>query len=453
MSSYPIRATLAISAQEALSGSKRDLTLPDGRRISVVIPAGVENGQVIRVDDPHMTGDASMTQLYLTLAIVNTSPDELNIRSRTTAQDVATVIHPLSAESAFEQSPTLPNEPQKTQAVAYRHTVVSSGAGQSPLSPAQSGMSGNAGAFVTAQPSRPQRTRRPVAQMALLGAIIALLLFGSGGLYYYFGVAHAGGGGGHPTGTPSINGQQQTATAYAYETATASAKSYTPTATSTATMPTATSTTTTPTVTVTNTANGNPYPPYSGTLVMNDPLQNNNAGYQWDINKDATVGNACQFTNGAYEITMPTHYGGPCFARNTNYANFTYEVQMTFLQVGPSFSGGGLVFRSNGNKYYVFEIFESGRYSFYVCVGNDCSNALAEDLTNPIPSFHIGLNQPNRIAVVAQGNTFALYVNGQLVKGNIVDSANTASQGMVGLFCEGSQAVTVVAYNNAKVWA
>lgn len=442
MSSYPIRATLAISAQEALSGGKRDLTLPDGRRISVVIPAGVQNGQVIRIDDPRMTVDAGVTQLYLTLAIVNTPPDELNIRSKTTAQDVATIIHPLSAESAFEQSPTLPNEPQKTQAVAYRHTAMSSGAGQSPLPLAQSGMSGNAGAFVTAQPSQPQRTRRPVAQVALLGAIIALLLFGSGGLYYYFGVAHAGSG--HPTGTPSINGQQQTATAYAYETATASANSYTPTVTST---------TTTPTVTVTSTANGNPYPPYSGALVMNDPLQNNNAGYQWDINKDATVGNACQFTNGSYEITMPTHYGGPCFARNTNYTNFTYEVQMTFLQAGPSFSGGGLVFRSDGNKYYVFEIFESGRYSFYVCVGNDCSNALAEDLTNPIPSFHIGLNQPNRIAVVAQGNTFALYVNGQLVKGNIVDSANTASQGMVGLFCEGSQAVTVVAYNNAKVWA
>lgn len=442
MSSYPIYATLAISAQEALSGGKRDLTLPDGRRISVVIPAGVQNGQVIRVDDPPMTGDAGVTQLYLTLTVVNTPPVELNIRGKATAQDIATVIHPLSAESAFEQSLTLLNEPQKTQAVAYRHTAMSSGAGQSPLPMAQSGMSGNAGAFVTAQPSQPQRTRRPVAQVALLGAIIALLLVGSGGLYYYFGVAHAGSG--HPTGTPSINGQQQTATAYAYETATASANSYTPTVTST---------TTTPTVTVTGTANGNPYPPYSGTLVMNDPLQNNNAGYQWDINKDATVGNACQFTDGSYEITMPTHYGGPCFARNTNYTNFTYEVQMTFLQVGPSFSGGGLVFRSDGNKYYVFEIFESGRYSFYVCVGNDCSNALAEDLTNPIPSFHIGLNQPNRIAVVAQGNTFALYVNGQLVKGNIVDSANTASQGMVGLFCEGSQAVTVVAYNNAKVWA
>src|SRR5579875_2804056 len=157
MSSYPIRATLAISAQEALSGGKRDLTLPDGRRISVVIPAGVQNGQVIRVDDPHMTGDASVTQLYLTLAVVNTPPVELNIGGmeggRTTAQDVATVIHPLPAGATFEQSPTLPNEPQYTQAVAHRHTAMSSGAGQSPLPLAQSGMSGNAGAFITTQPS------------------------------------------------------------------------------------------------------------------------------------------------------------------------------------------------------------------------------------------------------------------------------------------------------------
>lgn len=434
-SRQPIRATLAISAQEALSGGKRDLSLPDGRRISVVIPAGVQDGQVIRVDDPHMTGDTNATQLYLMLTVVNTPPLELNTGSmdsgKTTAQDIATVIHTSQAGATFEQRPTLPNEPQKTLAAAQTQTP------------------SNVGTFVAAQPSRPQRTRRPVAQVALFGAIIVLLLISSGGLYYYFGVAHAGGGGGggdHLTGTPSINGQQQTATAYVYETATATAfaNSYTPTVTSTVT---------TPTASVTGTANGNPYPPYSGTLVMNDPLQNNNAGYQWDVNKDATVGAACQFENGAYDITMPTHYGGPCFARNTNYTNFTYEVQMTFLQVGPSFSGGGLVFRSDGNKYYVFEIFESGRYSFYVCVGYDCSKALAQDLTNPIPSFHIGLNQPNRIAVVAQGNTFVLYVNGQLVKGNIVDSANTSSQGMIGLFCEGSQAVTVVAYNDAKVWA
>ncbi len=42
-----IRATLAISRTEALTGTSRTLTLPGGRRVTVAVPAGTQDGQVI----------------------------------------------------------------------------------------------------------------------------------------------------------------------------------------------------------------------------------------------------------------------------------------------------------------------------------------------------------------------------------------------------------------------
>src|ERR1700676_4871746 len=58
-----IRATLAVSQQEAFMGTTRTLTLPGGRQITVTIPAGSQPGQEIR-----MVGPEAET-LILTLAI------------------------------------------------------------------------------------------------------------------------------------------------------------------------------------------------------------------------------------------------------------------------------------------------------------------------------------------------------------------------------------------------
>jgi serine/threonine protein kinase/photosystem II stability/assembly factor-like uncharacterized protein len=69
------RATLAISADEARSGTSRVLTLPGGRTITVQIPPGSQPGQVITLTGlgenlgPGQTGD-----LYLTLSVIETQP-------------------------------------------------------------------------------------------------------------------------------------------------------------------------------------------------------------------------------------------------------------------------------------------------------------------------------------------------------------------------------------------
>jgi serine/threonine protein kinase len=76
VSSSDIRATLAISKTEAIAGTTRTLTLPGGRQISVFVPAGAYDGQVIQLpnqNDPSGTG-LSRSSLILTLAVQQTEP-------------------------------------------------------------------------------------------------------------------------------------------------------------------------------------------------------------------------------------------------------------------------------------------------------------------------------------------------------------------------------------------
>jgi serine/threonine protein kinase len=69
-----IRATVAISKQEATTGTTRNLNLPGGRRMTVPIPSGVPDGQVIRLENQgERTSTGTTGALVLTIAVV---PDE-----------------------------------------------------------------------------------------------------------------------------------------------------------------------------------------------------------------------------------------------------------------------------------------------------------------------------------------------------------------------------------------
>ncbi len=46
-----LRATLAISVEEAMTGTTRTLTLPGGRKVTVQVPAGIPNGSTLRLAD------------------------------------------------------------------------------------------------------------------------------------------------------------------------------------------------------------------------------------------------------------------------------------------------------------------------------------------------------------------------------------------------------------------
>ena len=78
-----ISATLAISEAEALYGTNRTLILAGGQPISVSLPPGISNGQVIPLEGqyPSEGNDNPTTRLLLTIAVTRTEEDALTFLS------------------------------------------------------------------------------------------------------------------------------------------------------------------------------------------------------------------------------------------------------------------------------------------------------------------------------------------------------------------------------------
>ncbi len=440
-SGFNASATLAISEDEARNGANRNLTLPGGRQVHVRIPAGVKDRQIIRVlDQSEQAGVGSTMRVYLTLSIVPSasSAAPLLVGERMAKHDDHTVL--VGDENATLRSgPTLPpkeeimpasstgnvspsREEVRESNIPLNSMPASNNAGTSPYSNRQ------------ASNDLPRRTSR--VYLTFLAVLVGLLVVSSAGFFYYLGGRHS---------TTNLNATATfrsnlfaTATSQTHATAFARSRAVTATVVHATTIPV---------------ANGaNPYPPYSGSLTLYDPMIDNNQGNQWQVQSDNITGNSCLFVDGAYHVVDVPHYGGACFATATDFSNFTYQIEMTFIKAGQSFDGGGIAFRSSENNYYYFEVFESGRYTFVSCTGNDCSHAIVESLSQAISSFHTGLNQPNTIAIVVNGNSFDLYVNGAHVAGPVSDSNNTSDHGMIGVFGAANDATTELVYSDAKVW-
>jgi hypothetical protein len=147
---------------------------------------------------------------------------------------------------------------------------------------------------------------------------------------------------------------------------TATASLTTPLATATtsqplaAVSPTASTSLPTPIATVTGQATlQNPYPPFTGTLVLNDSLKDNSKGYSWE--EGTRDQGTCTFTQGAYQADIPlAGYFHSCLAMSPNFKNFAFEVQMTLV----SSSAGGIVFRANRatTHLYYFDVNRNGGY-------------------------------------------------------------------------------------------
>jgi len=213
---------------------------------------------------------------------------------------------------------------------------------------------------------------------------------------------------------------------------------------------------TTPTTEPTTTE-PNPYGNHNGILVLNDPLNQQNPQRNWDASSGA-----CSFSTDGYHVVANAQSQGftLCSTATSDYTNFAYQVQMTFTKVTGTAASGGLVFRGNkaSKQFYFFEIFTNGAFDLYRCPGpNGAACPLLSVTTGgPIPSFHANLNQPNTIAVLANGNEFSLYVNNQLAVGPIVDTTadSTYTHGTIGMMAResGANAETDVVFNNIKIW-
>lgn len=464
-----MRATLALSQAEAQTGSSRTLNLPGGRRITVPIPAGIHDGQEIRIagqGEPTFQGGPA-GDLILTVAIAPAaqagqsnpnSPTEF-VPSQSFPPATSAPYYPPAASGGYpytayppqaDYTGTAPAGPypdyvpqQPPQEPVYlpqnqtAYQAPPSYPGYPPY--AQPGQPGTQ----PYSPPPPARRRRMSPVILTLIIVLALLLLAGSGLIYYVEVYHPGVL--HAQATATAQAQlsatantQASATAAANATGTAQAQA---TANAQASVNAQASATATALQSILTNAT-------SGTPVLNDSLSAQ-SGSNWDIllPANSSVGGSCQFINNAYHSNMPAKgFFQPCYAETPTFTNFAFQVQMTITQGDE----GGFLFRAdpNNSKFYLFRVTTNGAYNLFLYSSSQASSAKSL-LSNTATNFKTGLNQTNTITLVAQGSNLYVYINNQFLD-SVSDS--TLTSGKIGVFGENSTNPTDVAFTNAQVW-
>ncbi len=214
-----IQATLAISTIEAVNGTSRTLTLSNGQRIRVVVPPGIQNGQLLRVAGQDETGSNSNITIPLLLTIAVTTSDanfpsipvsgdrtftggigsppvDFNSTAqsdhptfiaeagRTTVSNQPTILS-ANADDTINNNPTVANYPAVLPNMG-RNTLppeaYASGANFN-----NAGNVGNIGAPPLQQnPIPPQRRRRNTIVTLLIIILVLLILVGSVGFAFSY---------------------------------------------------------------------------------------------------------------------------------------------------------------------------------------------------------------------------------------------------------------------------
>ncbi len=340
-----IRATLAISRREALIGANRTLTLPGGRQISLSLPEGMLDGQVICLEGLGELPGSGGPPGALILTIAIKQADESLPVSNTQTLRASNPLLQTVAPHATTTDPTV-----------YASTIPGN------ITTRRSGLS--------------------TGMTILLVGVVLVVIAASVGLFFTV----------RPTQTAS---NPTTTTATASPQVTPSAATASPQVT--------------PTTQVDATAtfiaqNRNPYPPYTGTLVLKDPLSDNSRGYQWGEGADNTGG--CQFTGGTYHASV-SNGAEICTAHNAGVSNFAFEVQMTIIRG----DCGGLVFRADliQANAYLLRVCTDGYYKLFFIANQNAGQQLIPPRFSA--AINTGLDQTNLITIVANGNTITLYVN------------------------------------------
>lgn len=335
-----IRATLAVSQEEAQTGGSRAINLAGGRTVTVTVPAGIRDGEELRLPGQ---GNASTTGgapgdpiLRVMVVMVDRARDEAD------EAPTARLVHPLPMAPARAEyaagatSYTAPADrlPPASYSPASERTVGDYAPPDYRQSPGGPRAYPGAGAYPNYQvpdqvahagqvfppqyysPQQPPQARRGRAGAVTAVILVLLLLIGSGlGLYFGYYQPRQTHTGGTVTAQTQIAGTaqvSQTGTAQAYQ------GLYTQVT--------------------------------GGTPALNDPL-NAQTNSQWD---DSTGTNgSCGFTGDSYASSVPdVNFFQPCYAENTNFSNFAFQIDMTIKQGDE----GGIIFRadSTNDMFYLF---------------------------------------------------------------------------------------------------
>lgn len=185
--------------------------------------------------------------------------------------------------------------------------------------------------------------------------------------------------------------------------------------------------------------------PFSTNLVLNDPMKDSSlvAKYGWD------TGDQCKFNNGAYEVTAPTNYIQLCSGENTNFSNFTFEVQMA-VKTGGANAEGGVIFRADANsgKIYILFLGTDGYYELDTRANSSGASTI-KLRSGQVSNFATGNFQVHTIGVVANGSQLSVYIDQNQVAQT---TSTTYTIGQIGFISSYDAQSTTVAYTNAKVW-
>jgi hypothetical protein len=198
---------------------------------------------------------------------------------------------------------------------------------------------------------------------------------------------------------------------------------------------------TVPAITTLNASLTNPYPPHKGTLDLNNSFTE--ITYPWDASS------TCQFKNMAYHVKATNGSSTQCMYNAGYFGNFVYQVQMKFITKDTC---GGIIFRDQEPsfpalaEYYEFYICTDGKYRFRY--GDTDFGILA----NGFSLFNTDVGLASIIAVVANGNQFELYINGQRVNGATDNSFHFGTISVFVTYLSNSNASNEVAFNYLKVW-
>lgn len=445
-----IRANLAVSEEEARSGSIRVINLPGGRSATIQVPAGTRNGEEIRLrgqGDPSGPG-GTPGDLILQISVISTNqfpnananfpPDATEQMSAPNFPATIQTYHtPFPQNGDYSAAtdggsyipPAPPSSPYGGQSSYPEYTQYPVyNAPPPPPQPVYSPATGLPD--YTRPPQQPAQRRSGVITAVIIIVVLAVLI-GSGLIFYlgYYQPNQA-----HVAGT-ATSVAQATNTAGSLATGTAQVVQGTVSAAATGTAQVKATAQAFQTI-YTQATSGNP--------AFTDPM-NAQTPRSWD-ELTSSVNGFCGFQNGTYYSKMPADgYFQPCFAQSTNYHNFAVQVDMTITKG----STGGILFRADdvNYKYYLFRISTDGTYDLYLYASSkgDQANRLlhgATDLMKPV-------NQVNTLTVVARDNNLYFYVNQQYLDSI---SNGTYSSGKIGVFADSTVKATDAAFANIKVW-
>lgn len=410
LNSLNVYETLTISPYEAQGGTRRLAQSPRGEQLSINIPAGTRDGQVLRFERQGKTAGPGGPVGSLIITI-----------------DIDGVEEPTALANFAAVERALPGRSAAGDTVSAEHTV------------------------------RPPRGKHALilslAFLLIIGGVLGVFSILRPSLPDNMGItatspSHAATVRSHNTDVArstmtSIGQANASSTANAHATATQVANvTATANANATATRIANVTATANTNATATQIVNLSYANAIAGTTAVDDSLQANSTN-NWDTTYASGYG-GCTFTQGAYHSIVQKNTRSPCFAQATNFSNFAYECQMTIV----AGDQGGIAFRANKDNgaFYYFHINISGVYGLDIYSNNSLSKSLASGFN---PAIKTALNQVNVLTVVAIGNTLTLYVN----KVKVASATDpTYTSGQIGVVAEDTGNPSDMVFSNARVW-